>query len=286
MKSIKISLILILFFIISSLTYSEVYKWIDEKGIIHFTDDLSKIPKRYIEQIETISFPKEATFPVLKGKSTKSNPPVISSTEPKGVEVNLLRRYELLITEVIINRRIKQYFIVDTGSSFTLISWTTAKELGIVIDESTPFIRAVSVSDVILTPLVTLNSVKVGEAEVENVEALIYTLPNYHGLLGNSFLNKFKVIIDSINEKMTLLPLKGDPSSDRPGGYSRDYWINQFRFYHRNLEELKKLKAKFESLGRHAEINRINNAIKYFENQLSELERRASFAGVPRHWRE
>jgi hypothetical protein len=126
----------------------------------------------------------------------------------------------------------------------------------------------------------------VGKAEVENVDALVYTMPTYQGLLGNSFLNKFKVVIDSLNGKMTLFSMQGIPSPDRPGGYMKEYWIGQFRFYNRNLEELRRLKTNYESRGSQAELNRINNAIRYFEGQLNELERKASFAGVPRNWRE
>jgi hypothetical protein len=85
---------------------------------------------------------------------------------------------------------------------------------------------------------------------------------------------------------MTLISMQGEPSPDRPGGYKRDYWVGQFRFYNRNLEDLKRLKAKIENQGAQGELIRVNNAIRYFENQLSELERRASVAGVPRNWRE
>ena len=280
-----------LFIIISiafaSPCYGEMYKWVDEKGTLHFTDDLSKIPEKYRPDAETRKAPKEVSSPETKELPASPSPlPGSRTPETQGFEVDLLRRHELLLAEVVLNGRVKQYFIVDTGASFTLINWNAARELGITVNENTPFIRAASVSDVILTPLVTLNSVRVGNAEVENVETLIHNMPSYQGLLGNSFLNKFRVVIDSINAKMTLLSLQGIPSPDRPGGYSRDYWTGQFRFYYRNLEELKRLKAKYESQGSRSELNRVNNAIRYFENQLSELERKASFAGVPRHWRE
>jgi hypothetical protein len=132
-----------------------------------------------------------------------------------------------------------------------------------------------------------LKSIRVGEAEVENVDVLIHNLPsNAAGLLGNSFLNKFRVVLDSAQGKMTLFSVKGIASPDRPGGYGRDYWAGQFRFYNRNLTELKQLKAKYETKGASTELTRVNYAIRYFENQLSELERRASFAGVPRNWRD
>jgi clan AA aspartic protease (TIGR02281 family) len=284
-EKMKASLFILILIVLASPAYGEMYKWVDEKGTLHFADDLSKVPEKYRPDAEIRKAPKEISTPETKERAATLPTPT-KPLEAEGIDVNLFRRHELLLTEVILNGRVKQYFIVDTGASFTLITRPTANELGITVDENTPFIRVASVSDVLLTPLVTLKSIRVGKAEVENVEALIYTMPNYQGLLGNSFLNKFKVVIDSLNGKMTLFSMQGIPSPDRPGGYNRDYWIGQFRFYHRNIEELRKLKANYESRGSRTEVNRINNAIRYFENQLSELEGKASFAGVPRHWRE
>jgi clan AA aspartic protease (TIGR02281 family) len=262
-----------------------MYKWVDEKGTVHFTDDLSNIPEKYRQEAETLKHSKEAPAPRPQEVPRLHPSPKVS--DPEGMTVDLVRRNELLLAEVVLNRRVRQYFIIDTGASYTLINPQTAKELGIVINETTPFVRVASVTDVVPTPLVTLESIRVGDTEVENVEVLIYSLAGGgDGLLGNSFLNKFKVILDSINGKMTLYPLKRVPSPEYPGGYNRDYWVGQFRFYQRNLEDLKRLKAKIESQGAQGEIIRIKNAIRYFENKLDELEQKASFAGVPRNWRQ
>ncbi len=286
-----LSSFLILFISLMVPCYGQIYTWVDEKGTLHFADDLSKVPERYRPNAEMRRAPGETkeAFPSGGREKEKDFSGIASLPAPggdQGYEVNLIRRHELWLTEVILNRRVKQYFVVDTGASFTLISRQVANELGLRIDETTPFIRVASISDVMLTPLVTLSSLQVGKAEAENVEAVIYNMPSYPGLLGNSFLNKFKVVLDSLNGKMTLISLQGAPSPERPGGYSREYWSGQFRFYHRNLEELKRLKATFEHRGAQAEMIRVNHALRYFENQLDELERKASFAGVPRNWRE
>lgn len=274
-----------LFIGIVSLAFGQMYKWVDEKGSVHFTDDRSKIPERYRTEAETRKIPHEASPSPPHGEPT---PPALSDVpEPKGFEVQLIRSYGVWLAEVVLNERVRRHFIVDTGASFTLISRQAANELGIVIDENNLLMPTSTVSGLIFTPLVTLKSLRVGKAVIENVEALVYTMPsNQNGLLGNSFLNKFRVVLDSLDGKMTLFPLHGSPSPDRPGGFGRDYWVGRFRFYHEILAELKWTKKEYEGQRRSSQADQIDRAIRFFENQLGELERRASLAGVPRNWRE
>jgi clan AA aspartic protease (TIGR02281 family) len=279
------SFIIALAILVSS-SYGEMYKWVDEKGTVHFTDDLSTIPERNREGAETRKPPKETPTPKPQ---EKPRPPLAEKiSEPEGMTVDLVRSGEVSFAEVVLNERITQHFIVDTGASFTVISREAARELGVTIDENTPFIPIATASSVILNPLVKLRSIRVGEAEVENVDVLVHDLPGSSaGLLGNSFLSKFKVVLDSVNGKMTLYSLQGTPSPDRPGGYGKGFWVSQFRLYTRVLDELNRMKRRYEGRGgSSSELVRVNNAIRYFENQLSELERRASFAGVPRNWRQ
>ena len=267
-------------------SYGEMYKWVDEKGTVHFTDDLSTIPEKYRGETETRTPPQETSVPQLQEMPKSPFPTKVA--EPEGITVDLVRSGEVSFTEVVLNESLRQHFIVDTGASFTVIRREAAKELGIPIDENTPFIPITTASSVIFNPLVTLRSIRVGEAQVEDVDVLVHNLPgNSAGLLGNSFLSKFKVVLDSINGKMTLYSLQGTPSVDRPGGYGRDFWVSQFRLYTRASDELKKIKRKYEGGGgSSSELVRVNNAIRYFENRLSELERKASFVGVPRNWRQ
>jgi len=43
MKRILIVLTFILFF--SDITFAQVYKWVDEKGVAYFTDDITQVPE-------------------------------------------------------------------------------------------------------------------------------------------------------------------------------------------------------------------------------------------------
>ena len=179
--------------------YGEMYKWVDEKGTVHFVDDPSKIPEKYKGDSETRKTPKDVFTPQIRGKQATSSPPqpIAKPSESQGFEVSLSRKHQVMFVEALLNGKTKRSFVVDTGASYTVIDSGTANELGIIVDENTPFIPVSTVSDVILTPLVTLKSVQVGKAEAEEVDALIYTMPTAkEGLLGNSFLSKFRVVID------------------------------------------------------------------------------------------
>lgn len=293
--------------------YAEVYKWVDEKGTVHFADDLSRIPEKYRPDARIQHSHGQSELPASKNENGSqkdsgiftgkpsgeisvapapesqekpTSPRTLGISEPEGIEAPLTRRGGVFVTEVTLNGRVKRHFVVDTGASDTVISQETAKELDLPIDEDTPFVVRFTASDVIFVPLVTLKSVRVGNAEVEGVEATVQTMPSGDGLLGQSFLSRFRVILDAAEGKMTLSSTQGSPSPDRPGGYDRDYWISQFRLCHENLAGLKKIKAKAESQGSDSLLRRVNHTIRYFENRLDDLERKASFAGVPRNWRE
>jgi hypothetical protein len=53
----------------------EVYRWVDEQGIIHFTDDLGQVPEKYQDQVQKKKLPKEPPL-------TRPAPPQPSSPQP------------------------------------------------------------------------------------------------------------------------------------------------------------------------------------------------------------
>jgi len=51
----------------------EVYKWVDEKGTVHFSEDESNVPEKYRDQTEKRSVPAEAEGPDHKVKVRKQD---------------------------------------------------------------------------------------------------------------------------------------------------------------------------------------------------------------------
>jgi hypothetical protein len=56
MKRILIIALFILF--ISEISFAEVFKWVDEKGVVHFTDDILQVPERYRPKAEKMVLPE------------------------------------------------------------------------------------------------------------------------------------------------------------------------------------------------------------------------------------
>jgi hypothetical protein len=70
-KTILIAALTMSLLMIPFLVHAEVYKWVDEKGTIHFTDDNSRIPEKYGQQVEKRSFSEDPN-PITEEKKTES----------------------------------------------------------------------------------------------------------------------------------------------------------------------------------------------------------------------
>ena len=52
-------IILALLLLWASLSFSgDVYHWTDERGTVHFTDDIAKVPRQYLDQVKKSEFPE------------------------------------------------------------------------------------------------------------------------------------------------------------------------------------------------------------------------------------
>ncbi len=83
-------------------------------------------------------------------------------------------------------------FMVDTGATKIALGQADADRLGIDY-KNAPRSYASTANGNVATSAVTLTSVRVGEVEVANVEAVVVPAPMPHVLLGNSFLTRFQM---------------------------------------------------------------------------------------------
>ena len=77
-------LVFSLFLLIVVPGHGEMYKWVDEKGTIHFADDLSNVPEKYRSEAEKRTSPRESLKPEVKEKPAPL-PEVSQTRKPKGL---------------------------------------------------------------------------------------------------------------------------------------------------------------------------------------------------------
>ena len=93
-------------------------------------------------------------------------------------------------------------FMVDTGASLVVISRPDADRLGLKYQSEGQPGWVSTANGAAPAYHMVLNSVRVQDVEVYNVDAVITPQPMGQVLLGNSFLSRFKMIRDS--DKLTL----------------------------------------------------------------------------------
>lgn len=92
-------------------------------------------------------------------------------------------------------------FLVDTGASSVAIGRNDAERMGLKLKDATPVLISTANGQANGYAL-TLNSVRVQDVEIYNVEAVVVPMPMPNVLLGNSFLTRFQMKRD--NDKLTL----------------------------------------------------------------------------------
>jgi clan AA aspartic protease (TIGR02281 family) len=164
---------------------AEYFRWVDDKGNVHFTDNLHNIPEKSRADIDRYLAPENKTPP--PAPKTKASIPF----EKQG---------SVVIVDATFNRRTTAKLVVDTGASYTMISSATAKELNIDAAQNQRTAPFQTANGTIQAPLINLDSITVGGIEIKNLTAAvhdIHTDAKVAGLLGLDFLSNFRMDIDT-----------------------------------------------------------------------------------------
>ena len=107
-----------------------------------------------------------------------------------------------------VNEQVETLFLVDTGATLCVLTKATADRLGLTASPVSTLVTVQSASGFFKAPLIQVDLIQIGDAEVRSVDAIIHDVPNLPptvgGLLGMSFLNQFKVEIDQEEGVMLL----------------------------------------------------------------------------------
>ncbi len=136
-----------------------------------------------------------------------TRPPARSAPEPAEASIPLQRARGGWFTEVVLNNTETARFLVDTGASVCVISPELAGTLGVRPRQPTLSVTLETLAGQTEGTPVTIRSIRVGEVEGEDVPAVIHvTAAGIDGILGNTFLSRYKVALDPEGGVLRLRP--------------------------------------------------------------------------------
>jgi clan AA aspartic protease (TIGR02281 family) len=115
----------------------------------------------------------------------------------------------IIFVETMVNGKGPFNFVVDTGASHSVITNQTAEKIGIPLEgaeccESMHGRSALGAGGVVAARTTTVDSIRVSDVEVKDIEVAIADLTNIStalqqtldGIIGRNFMQGFRVIID------------------------------------------------------------------------------------------
>jgi len=130
---------------------------------------------------------------------------------------------------------------------------------------------------------VTLSSVELGGARVENVPASVSKTMSI-GLLGLSFFNHFRYRIDPVEGVVTLRPNGLVEKGKIRGGRNESQWRSEFAVLRSRQNAVES--ALDEAARGSRQRKRLEAALEEVERQLQVLEGEADDGRVPMPWRD
>src|SRR5688572_20452154 len=131
----------VLFFLPTLSQTGELFRWIDERGVVHFSDNLHNIPEKHRPGASRMNVPQSV------------RPQRPNSHEQSKANVPFVKKGDVMVVKATVNEKVSAHFVVDTGASHTMISRATAKELNIDLEAKLPTVAFQTVNGTINAPL-------------------------------------------------------------------------------------------------------------------------------------
>jgi clan AA aspartic protease (TIGR02281 family) len=257
---------------------ADVYRWTDEHGREHWTGDLAQVPAgKRAEALDQASAGEPSRLQTFEAPAAAS--PVRRRSARGELRIPYEPQGNAIVVYARLNDRVNAPFYVDTGAADVVVPAEVAEAAGIVVDADTPRETYATANGLIRQPVVSFDSIQLGEARVENVRGSVsQSLPV--GLLGTSFFNHFTLQIDPAARVLTLVV-----NADMRGGASETEWRERFRTLQQRMARLEAHLGD-GTLTSESRVRELEARRRVLGAELDRLEEEADRADVPAGWRE
>jgi clan AA aspartic protease (TIGR02281 family) len=268
---------------------AEIYSWVDGDGKLHFSSDLSKVPAGQRGRAEAEALRREAEDPVQRHHTHEVAPPARRAPArtlagQRTYTIKVPPGSTTMRVRVRLNDQLDAPFVIDTGASDVVIPRAVADQLGIRPGPDQLTMQYRTANGLVESPVVTLRSVSLGGARVEDVPASISdNLPV--GLLGLSYFNHFQYEIDTARGLVHLTPNDMAETGAMRGGRTQGQWRTSFLNLRSRIEAVQEEIERTPD-SRSRKHDRLETQREGLMRQLSRLEAEADQARVPFAWRE
>ena len=167
---------------------ADIYRWTDEAGVTHISDQPPPAGTR------------NDAVRVTKMPGKEGQPSPSEKRESPDIVVPFQRAYGGMLVQVVLNDHLSARMLVDTGATTVKINVNLLKQLNQDLPANPRTGKAMTAAGVVEAKEVFLEKIDLGGAVKHNVQASFtdesHDNPNYDGLLGLSFLSDFRMTID------------------------------------------------------------------------------------------
>lgn len=165
---------------------AEIYRWTDDQGTTHYTDNLHSVPPAHADRVRTLD--------------DRLPPP------PPPPQIPLERRDGGFVVAARLEGRTQVRLVVDTGASVTLLSPRVAQALALEV-QSTPPVLLRTANGTVEAGWARLREIEVGGRRAGPLRVVIHeALPGLDGLLGMDFLGQYRMELRAEVPALILAP--------------------------------------------------------------------------------
>ena len=182
---------------------AQIYRWVDERGVPHFSEGIDSIPEQYRQSAVPLGLRNAPTAP---SPSAAGAPGGRGGKGTGGTQIKFTPG-RAIVVEALINGGTLTRLLLDTGAEKALINPRVLASAGASLTAGpAALIRGATGTAAVRG--VSLDSLAVGGALVGNLLVISHDIEQdgLDGLLGRDFLEQFRVSIDSTEGIVTLSP--------------------------------------------------------------------------------